>query len=218
MATDLAHDLLFVAGGMSGQAYVYDTRTGATVATYQLTTSATTVINDVTVTKNGAWFTDSLQAQLYFIPVGGAGALGPSRTLRVCGPAADLSGEFNLNSIAATANGKTLVVAHSGTGQLYTVDPTSGVSAAIAGVGVPFVDGIVLEAGRLWAVQNFLNQVSRIRLAPDLASGVVEEVITSALFQVPTTAARFGSRLAVVNAKFRYRLPAHRRPVRGGRG
>ena len=40
------------------------------------------------------------------------------------------------------------------------------------------------------------------RLDPQLTSGVVEEVITSELFQVPATAARFGSRLAVVNAKF----------------
>jgi hypothetical protein len=32
MAADLEHDLLFVAGGFTGQAYVYDTRTGATVA------------------------------------------------------------------------------------------------------------------------------------------------------------------------------------------
>jgi sugar lactone lactonase YvrE len=202
MATDVAHELLFVAGGMSGQAYVYDLRTGAAVATYQLTTSATTIINDVTITKHGAWFTDSLQAQLYFVPVSGAGALGPSRVLGLSGPAADLSGEFNLNGIAATANGKTLIVAHSGAGQLYTVDPASGASAAIAGVSVPFVDGIVLEGRRLWAVQNFTNQVSRIRLAPDLTSGLVEEVIASDLFQIPTTAARFGSRLAVVNAKF----------------
>ena len=36
----------------------------------------------------------------------------------------------------------------------------------------------------------------------DLTSGVVEQVITSDLFQIPTTAARFGNRLAVVNAKF----------------
>jgi sugar lactone lactonase YvrE len=202
MAADVAHDLLFVAGGESGQGYVYDTGTGATVATYQLSSSATTLVNDVTVTKGGAWFTDSLQAQLYFVPVSRAGVLGPSRTLRLSGPAADLSGEFNLNGIAATPNGKTLIVAHSGTGQLYTVDPTSGASAAIAGVSVPFVDGIVLEGRRLWAVQNFSNQVSRIRLRPNLASGVVEKVITSDLFQVPTTAARFGRHLAVVNAKF----------------
>jgi hypothetical protein len=31
---------------------------------------------------------------------------------------------------------------------------------------------------------------------------VVEEIITSDLFQTPTTVARFGRRLAAVNAKF----------------
>jgi len=72
----------------------------------------------------------------------------------------------------------------------------------IAGVSVPSVDGIVLKGNRLWAVQNFLNQVASIRLSGDLSSGTVEDVITSDLFQVPTTAALFGSRLAVVNAKF----------------
>jgi hypothetical protein len=97
MAADVAHELLFVAGGETGQADVYDIRTGATVATYQLTYSAPTIINDVTITKDGAWFTDSLQAQLYFVPVSGAGALGPPRTLALSGPAAEISGEFNLN-------------------------------------------------------------------------------------------------------------------------
>jgi sugar lactone lactonase YvrE len=207
MAADVAHNLLFVAGGFTGQAYVYDLRSGATVATFQFGAPGTSIINDVALTKDGAWFTDSLQAQLYFVPVSGAGVLGPSRTLALSGPAAVISGEFNLNGIAATANGKTLIVAHSGTSQLYTVDPLTGASATIAGVSVPNVDGIVLEAGRLWAVQNFSNQVTRIRLAPDLSAGVVEEVITSELFQVPTTAARFGSRLAVVNAKFDTGIP-----------
>jgi sugar lactone lactonase YvrE len=208
MATDLAHQLLFVAGALTGQAYIYDLRTGATVATYQFGAPGASIINDVTVTKHGAWFTDSLQAQLYVVPVSRAGVPGPTfRTLAVSGPAADTSGDFNLNGIQATPNGKTLIVAHSATGQLYTVDPSTGASAAIAGVSVPNVDGIVLEAGRLWAVQNFSNQVSRIRLAPNLASGVVEAVITSDLFQVPTTAARFGRRLAVVNAKFDTGIP-----------
>jgi hypothetical protein len=50
-------------------------------------------------------------------------------------------------------------------------------------------------------------QVTRIRLAADLGSGLVEEVITGELFQVPTTAARFASRLAVVNAKFATGIP-----------
>jgi sugar lactone lactonase YvrE len=208
MAVDVAHDLLFVAGGFTGQAYVYDTRTGATVATYQFGAPPATLVNDVALTKDGAWFTDSFQAQLYFVPVSRAGVPGSSfRTLAVSGPAADTGGEVNLNGIQATANGKTLIVAHSANAQLYTVDPVSGASATIAGVSVPNVDGILLEAGRLWAVQNFSNQVSRIRLRPDLSSGVVEEVITSPLFQIPTTAARYGRRLAVVNAKFDTGIP-----------
>lgn len=202
MAADLAHDLLFVAGGFTGQGYVYDTRSGATVATYQFASPPATLINDVALTQDGAWFTDSLQAKLYFVPVSAAGVPGPFSTLALSGPAADTSGQFNLNGIQATSNGKTLIVAHSGNGELYTVDPASGASATIAGVSVPNVDGIVLQGRRLWAVQNFDNQVTRIRLSPHLTSGVVEEVITSELFQVPATAARFGSRLAVVNAKF----------------
>jgi hypothetical protein len=50
--------------------------------------------------------------------------------------------------------------------------------------------------------QPFQNTVTRLRLSPDLTSGVVEEVIESDLFQTPTTVAIHGSRLAVVNAKF----------------
>ena len=72
----------------------------------------------------------------------------------------------------------------------------------IAGVSVPSVDGILLEGGELYAVQNFLNQIAVVRLSPDLTSGTVEERITSELFQIPTTVARFGDRLATVNAKF----------------
>jgi hypothetical protein len=106
------------------------------------------LIDDVALTKGGAWFTDSFQARLYFVPVSGAGVPGSTfRTLALSGPAADTGGEVNLNGIQATANGKTLIVAHPTTAQLYTVDPAS---AAIAGVSVPNVDGILLEAGRLW--------------------------------------------------------------------
>ena len=206
MAVDVRHGLLFVAGGFDGTAHVYDTSTGAAVATYQLS-APPSVINDVAVTRTGAWFTDSVQAQLYFVPIGPTGVLGASRTLQLDGPAADTSGEFNNNGIQATPDGKTLLVAHSGQGALNTVDPATGASAPIAGVSVPFVDGILLKGGQLYAVQNFLNQIAEVRLSPDLTSGTVEKVVTSGLFQVPTTVARFGDRLATVNAKFDTGLP-----------
>ena len=69
-------------------------------------------------------------------------------------------------------------------------------------VTVPFVDGILVQGQRLWAVQNFENQISRIDLSNNFSSGVIEDVITSKHFQIPATAALFGNVLAAVNAKF----------------
>jgi hypothetical protein len=66
---------------------------------------------------------------------------------------------------------------------------------------------MLLAGGELYAVQNFLNQIAVVRLSPDLTSGTVERLVTSDLFQVPTTAARFGDRLAAVNAKFDTGIP-----------
>ena len=119
LKADVANDLLFVAGGFTGQAYVYDLTTGATVATYNLGA----FINDVVVTKDAAWFTDTAQPHLYRVPIGRHGALGTGKTLVLAGPAADTSFDFNLNGITASENGKTLVVGHSRLGALFTVNP-----------------------------------------------------------------------------------------------
>jgi hypothetical protein len=213
MVADTRNGLLYVAGGFSGQAYVYDLETKATVATYQFAPpspptpeSPTTLVNDVTLTRTGAWFTDSLRGQLYFVPIDRHGDPGEFRTLTLHGPAAETSPDFGLNGIAAVRRGGTLVVAHSANGELYTVDPETGDSAEIAGVDVPDVDGIVLHGRRLWAVQNS-NRVTEVRLSRDLTAGTVREVITSDLFQVPTTAIRHDGQLAVVNAKFDTGIP-----------
>jgi sugar lactone lactonase YvrE len=204
MSADTRHNLLFVAGG-EGFAYVYNTRTKATVASYQVGDATTSFVNDVIFTRGGAWFTDSLRPVLYFVPVDRRGTPGEIRELALSGPAADLTGDFNLNGIEATRDGKTLLVAHSANNQIYTVNPATGASAPIPGANPTGPDGIVLDTGRLWVVGN--NQVTRFRISRDLGSAVVDKVITSDLFQTPATAARFGSRLAVVNAKFDTGIP-----------
>lgn len=201
LRVDRAHHLLFVAGGFTGQAYVYDLVTGAPVKAYQLTTG-TSVINDVALTSSGAWFTDSSQGKLYFVPVSRNGSLGAARTLRLHGPAAVIKSGFNNNGIQASADGHTLVVAHTNSAVLNTVDPVTGDSRTITGVSVPNVDGILLQGRTIYAVQNFSNKVSEFRLSEGLSSGRLLETITSPKFEVPTTVARFGDRLAVVNAKF----------------
>jgi sugar lactone lactonase YvrE len=198
---DLDHGLLFVAGGFTGQGYVYDLRTGADIAQYQFGTPPGSIINDVIVSGGAAWFTDSSQPHLYRVPITGDGSVGDFTTLTITGPAAGLTGAFNLNGIAAADDG-TLLVAHTGDGTVYTVDPATGASATIHGADVPNVDGILLSAGRLWAVQNFSNQITELKLSGDLSSATIVRVITDPAFEIPTTVARWGNRLATVNAKF----------------
>jgi sugar lactone lactonase YvrE len=194
--------LLFVAGGFTGQGYVYDLATGADIAVFQFGTPPGSIINDVIVAGGAAWFTDSVQPHLYRVPITGGGSVGAFETLTVTGPAADLTGGFNMNGIAASPDGSTLIVAHSANGTLYTVDPTTGASASIAGAEVPNVDGILFEGSRLWAVRNNDNRIVELRLSGDLSSATIVRTITDDAFEVPTTVARWGNRLATVNAKF----------------
>lgn len=46
-----------MAGGFTGRAFVYSTRSGAPVADLRLTTEDSTLVNDVVVTKRAAYFT-----------------------------------------------------------------------------------------------------------------------------------------------------------------
>jgi sugar lactone lactonase YvrE len=84
------------------------------------------------------------------------------------------------------------------------VDPLSGQAVLIdlGGGSVPNGDGILLVGSTLYVVQNALNQIAVIQLGSGLASGTIIETITNPNFQVPTTIARSGRTLYVVNAKF----------------
>ena len=209
LKADLAGGRLVVAGGPTGQAFLYDLRTGVDLGAVALaTTPGPTFINDVALTSDAAWFTDSNRAVLYRLPLLPGGGIGTPEVLVLSGPGAALPGPFNLNGIAATPDGRTLVVVHSALASLFTVDPNTGATAAIdVGQQVPNGDGILMSGRRLWVVQNFLNQVREIRLAPDLSSGTVSATITSPLLRIPTTVARHGNRLAVVNARFDLGIP-----------
>jgi sugar lactone lactonase YvrE len=202
LRVDAAHGLLFAAGGFTGQGYVYNLATGADIAQFQFGTPPGSIINDVIVFDGAAWFTDSVQPHLYRVPITGFGSVGSFSTLTLTGPAAALTGGFNLNGIAVTPDRSRLIVAHTANGTLYSVDPRTGASAEVAGANTPNVDGILVEAGRLWAVQNNDNRIDEFKIAADGSSAQLVKVITDPAFEVPTTVARWGNRLATVNAKF----------------
>jgi hypothetical protein len=215
LKVDEAHHRLFVAGGATGHAYVYDTRDGSPLSDIQLTAASPTLINDVAVTKGGAYFTDSLNPDLYKVPISADGVLGAPQTIALTGPASALLGFPNLNGIDATTSGDMLVVGHSALGAVLTVDPVTGASKEIALTGGSLIpgmnDGILLDGTTLWVVENFANRLVKIRLAADLASGHISAVVTNAdlggRFRVPTTVAQHGHQLAIVNGRFDQGLP-----------
>lgn len=206
---DQRRDRLFVAGGFTGQAYVYDASTGATLAAYQLTEPGTELINDVVLTKDAAYFTSSSRAVIYRVPLDKHGALPSAGAVREIA----LTGDFvftgdpvvgDANGIVATPNGKQLILVNTTTGALYLVDPRTGEATEIdlGGGSVPGGDGILLIGHTLYVVQGDRNEIAVVRLSPDAGSGAIERVIADADFRFPSTVARFGSSLYVVNARF----------------
>jgi len=196
---------IFVAGGSTGKAFVYDAATGQDLATYTLTLANPTFINDVVLTDDAAWFTDSRNAALYRVPLPADGSIAGQEavsTLALSGEFQFVDGVNNMNGIAST--GQLLIAVQSNTGFLFTVDPATGVTRKI-NLGAETVgngDGILLEGQTLFVLQNRLNQVAVIDLSPEFAAGTVRTRLTNPAFDVPTTLTAAGSSLYAVNARF----------------
>ncbi|WP_410789807.1 SMP-30/gluconolactonase/LRE family protein [Kribbella sp. C-35] len=211
MKVERAAQRLWVAGGPTGHGYVYSTRDGSTVADLVLSSVAGTLINDVVVTHDAAYFTDTFSPVFYKVPIGPGGRIGAPQTIPYSGPAAVIGDFPNWNGIDATRDGKHLIVGHSSRATMYLVDPESGASRAIAITGGAITpgtpDGILLDGRNLWVVENFANRLVKIELSADLTSGEIVAAVTNSLFRVPTTVAEDGNRLALVNGRFDLGFP-----------
>ena len=199
---------LFVAGGATGMAFVYDARTGQDLASYRLTPEGTaaTFVNDVVVTGKGAYFTDSLNQQLYVVPLGPGGRLPGQDQVRVLPLTGDLAYTtgFNLNGIAAARGGRALLAVQSNTGLLFQINPRTGVTRQVD-LGRSLLtngDGLLLIGRTLFVVRNQDNQIDVVKLSGSLDRGRVVTTITDPDFDVPTTIAFQAGHLYAVNARF----------------
>ncbi|MCY1718955.1 hypothetical protein OU798_01290 [Prolixibacteraceae bacterium Z1-6] len=213
MAVDKRSGYLFAAKGMLGTGCVYNSKTGELLNTLVFTTPFTTLINDVVITNEAAYFTNSLAPVLYKVPLMKNGQLPePAQVISL-----PLTGDFSMephpmipqlgafaNGIDATPNGKYLFLGNTARGEIYRVHPASGEATVIdlGGALLPFADGILLDDQTLYVVQNMINQVAVIHLNDDLISGEVVGTITNTNFGVPTAVDEFGNYLYAVNAHF----------------
>lgn len=158
-----------------------------------------TFVNDVIVTREAAYFTDSQKPFVYVYPRGRSArdpyAL-PITGDFVYGPG------FNANGIAATRDGGTLILVQSGTGKLFTADPDTGVTTLIDAPLVTNGDGLLLRGRTLYVVRNRDNLVAELRFNRALTRAVLVEELTDPDFDVPTTIAALGRRLYAINGRF----------------
>jgi hypothetical protein len=198
---DRRADRLFVSGGPTGKAFVYDASSGAELAAFQLTPAGQpTFINDVVLTRRFAYFTDSLQPVIYAVRRDLSGVEPIALTGFPMTP-----GQNNLNGIEAVRKGRLLLAIQSSEGVLWRIKRSDGshVPVDLHGAELTNGDGLLLVGKRtLLVVQNRSNQIAVVKLSRRYRSGRVVRTLTHPDFDVPTTVARLRGSLFLPNARF----------------
>jgi len=191
---------LWVAGGNGHDVRVYDATNGDLLERYTFDSG---FVNDVVVTADAAYATDSNMPQLLVIPLADDGSLpAPEEAFAV-----PITGDFvyeagfNANGIAAV--GGRLLVPQSVTGELFAINPTTGVSVELLAEGsIPSADGLEVVGSTLYVVVRGAD-FSGVK-AYGIRDGVLVALgtLTSDNLDVPTTVAFSAGQLWVVNARF----------------
>jgi sugar lactone lactonase YvrE len=190
---------LYVAGGATGQIFVYDTETRAKLASFE--TGAGGFLNDVATTKSGdAFVTDSARPILWRVS---ADLTTVEPWLNLTGTPAAYTTGFNLNGIVATPDGKYLIVAKSNTSQLFRIDLETKEVVEITTDEPTGGDGLQLQGHTLYAIAG--GAIVEVRLSGDYSSGDVVSRTTDPSFRSPTTNAIARGRMLVVNSQFAQR-------------
>ncbi len=198
---------LYLAGGATGQIFVYDGATKGLLAKFA-TGLTPSFVNDVTIAPNGdAYFTDSNSPAIYRVAADVTAANAFSRWSDLAGSPIVYGQGFNLNGIAASDDGKYLVVVQSNTGKLFRVEVATRAIAEInlGGQAVMGGDGLLIDGQTLRVMRNAAATLVTFQLSADFGSAQFVTATTDPDFDFPTTFARVGDRLLVVNSQLNKR-------------
>ena len=199
---------LWVAGGRTGRMAVIEARSGKLLKKFETAAPAASLINDVALAGGSAYFTDSLTPTLWRVSAKGneIGDLEPWLTF-AGSPLQYTTPGANLNGIAATPDGRHLLVVQMNKGLLFRItvadkriDPID-----VGGAALTAADGLVLDGRTLYVVRQGEQEIVTIELAQDLGSGRVVSRFKNAALLWPATAVKAGDRLLVVNTQFNKR-------------
>jgi Cu-Zn family superoxide dismutase len=201
--------LLYVAGGGTGNIYVYNLASKATVATFA--TGAGGFLNDLVVTRKGdVYVTDSFRPMLWHVTAAQVRAgTGTPESIDVGSKIQFVDRAFNLNGIVTRAHGKQLIVVNTETGKLYRVVLTRDGSGARSieairglGTGLTGGDGMIVDRGRLVVVIGDPATLNFVKLRHHNLRGRITDVRGDNTLKGPSTVARAMDRYLVVNADF----------------
>lgn len=172
------------------------------------------VLNDLLVTRRAVYVTDSINADLWKLPLEKGGRL-PSN------PVADvismdgflMVAGFNANGLVGKFDGRQLVIVNITTGVLYRVDTATGHASPleIEGAEETFEngDGLYLDGRTLYIMENFTNRIAVVQLSGDLSGGEFIRYIgegPDTPLNVATTIIGFGNSIYAINTNFFERL------------
>lgn len=203
-------NLVWAAGNVGAEAHVYavDGTSGAIVS--DTVVPGASFLNDLVVTADAVWVTDSRVDRLTMLALGPGGtplgAVPAHVPLGGAWPAGD-GAAINANGIRELPDGS-LVLNNSRVGGLWQVDKASGTAAAIpvrGGPGITAGDGLELAGHTLYNVRGSgPAEVSVLLLSAEGTSWAAKWVgaRSDETLDVPSTATLAGGWLWAVNARF----------------
>lgn len=213
MLRDPRSGLLWVAGndGETGIVLAVDSKSGE--IRERVVVPGAVFLNDLDITRNAVWVTDSRVDRLTKLPLDRRGNLAGDLThVPLAAPWPTPEG-IRANGIRALRDG-TLLLDHSTAGGLWSVNPKTGAVAEVPVTGEPAVtagDGLVLAGRMLYVVRGSgQNEVTVLRLRRDGSTWTARSLgrITSPDLDVPATATIARGKLWAVNARFGVADPA----------
>lgn len=197
---------LIVAGRDTGRIFVYDTASGRLIERFDTVRggSERSLVNDVALTADAAYVTDSFRPVLYRLPLADAAVGEPEEWLRFDDGPLRYGDGFNLNGIVASEDGRWLVAVQYNTGDLFRIEVETRevVRIDLGGDSLANGDGLLLEGSTLYVVRAAPEQeILLVRLDLAAATGEVFDRIRDDAFDDPTTLATWQDEFLVVNSQ-----------------
>lgn len=201
-----AANRLWIAGGRTGRMSVLDVKTGKLIRQVASPTAGS-LINDVAIAGNAAYFTDTRNPTLWRLAAEGPriGDLQP--WISFADTPIQYDGGNNLNGITLTPDGQYLIVVQMDKGLLFRIEIASQAIRAINTTGIDLSggDGLVMIGDVLYVVRQPAGEIVALQIQPDpLLAKVITRFRDPALAW-PATAVAVENSLVVANSQFNAR-------------